>query len=192
MASSRPHSKLARERLWEYALRLLSRRGYSTGELRTKLSTRAETAAVLNEVMAKLKEYEMVDDKKFAELYAVTRRENESFGKARILRELKARKVPHGVADKAVSRVFSDVNEEELAAQHLERKYRGCDLNEFLQEESRLASAFRRLRRAGFSTSSSIAVLKRFSSRAHELESLPEEPAEAEAGAADAEQPAFD
>lgn len=187
MALSRPQSKLSPDRLWEYALRLLSQRGYSTGELRTKLATRAETTAVLNEVMAKLKEYEMVDDKKFAELYAISRRENERFGKLRILRELKARKVPRVVAERAVSRAFSQVDEVELAAQHLERKYRGRNLTEYLQEESQLASAFRRLRRAGFSTASSIAVLKRFSSRASELESLPEEPEDTEADAAGAD-----
>jgi regulatory protein len=173
---SRSQSKLAPDRLWEYALRLLSKRGYSTGELRVKLAARAETAAVLNEVMAKLKEYEMVDDKKFAEQYATSRRENEHFGKLRILRELKARKVPQAIADRAVSRAFSLVDEEELGRQHLERKYRGRNLTELLQDESHLASAFRRLRRAGFSAISAITVLKRFSSRANELESMPEEP----------------
>jgi regulatory protein len=187
MVTPRSQSKLAPDQLWEYALRLLSQRAYSTGELRTKLATRAETAAVLNEVMAKLKEYEIVDDKKFAELYAASRRDNERFGKLRILRELKARKVPQAVAERAVAKIFSHVDEEALATQHLERKYRGSNLTEFLQEESRLASAFRRLRRAGFSTSSSIAVLKRFSSRASELESLPEEPEETEADAAGAD-----
>ncbi len=175
MPLRRSQSKLAPDRLWEYALRLLSQRGYSTGELRAKLGTRAETAAVLNEVMAKLQEYEMVDDKKFAELYATSRLENENFGKLRILRELRARKVSHAVAERAVARVYSCVDEADLASRHLERKYRGRDLTEFLQDQSQLASAFRRLRRAGFSTSASVAVLKRFSSQASELESLPEE-----------------
>lgn len=187
MPLARPQSKLAPERLWEYALRLLSQRGYSTGELRGKLAARAETTAVLNEVMAKLKEYEMVDDKKFAELYANLRRENEGFGKLRILRELRARKVPSAVAERAVARAFLNVDERELAARHLERKYRGRDLTEFLQDESHLASAFRRLRRAGFSTSSSIDALKRFSSRASAFESLPDEPDESEEAVAGGE-----
>lgn len=162
-------------------MRLLSQRGYSIGELRAKLAARAETSAGLNEVMAKLKEYKLVDDKKFAEVYATSRRENENFGKLRILRELRARKVTQAVAERAVSRVFSNVGEETLAAAHLERKYRGRNLAEFLKDESHLAAAFRRLRRAGFSAPASIGVLKRFSERASELESLPDEPEPEEA-----------
>lgn len=44
----------------------------------------------------------------------------------------------------------------------LERKFRGKDLAEMLQDEKKLASVYRRLRTAGYSTGNSVKVLKRY------------------------------
>ena len=52
----------------------------------------------------------------------------------------------------------------------LKRKYRGKDLGALLQEQKELASAFRKLRGAGFSTGNSIRVLKRYAAEAERLE----------------------
>ena len=60
----------------------------------------------------------------------------------------------------------------------LARKYRGKDLGALLSEEKHLASAFRRLRAAGFSTGNSIRVLKRFAAEADRLEEEAERPEE--------------
>jgi regulatory protein len=177
MAPSRPPKKLGPDRLWDYALRLLGQRGYSAGEMRLKLSAKAETASVANEVMAKLKEYDYLDDKKFAETYALYRRESASLGRLRILRELRARRVPQAIAERALNRVFAATDEQVLATTYLERKFRGKNLSEYLHDETKLAATFRRLRRAGFGASASITVLKRFTSKASELENLPDEPA---------------
>jgi regulatory protein len=170
-------TKLNPERLWSYALRLLGQRGYSAGELRTKLGLRADSSGAAEEVMGKLKDYGLLDDQKFAETFAVSRRENDQLGRLRVMRDLRARRVTHQVAERAVSRAFSGTDEQELAAAHLARKLRGKDLAEWLSDERHLANAFGRLQRAGFSASASIAVLKRFATRAAELESLPEVPA---------------
>ncbi|MGA7409501.1 MAG: regulatory protein RecX [Bryobacteraceae bacterium] len=176
MVTPRPPKKLGPDRLWDYALRLLGHRGYSAGEMRLKLSLKAETVSVLNEVMAKLKEYGYLDDKKFAETYAANRRENDSLGRLRILRELRARRVSQANAERAVNRVFAATDEQVLAATYLERKFRGKNLTEYLHDEAKLASVFRRLRRAGFSSSATISVLKSFTTKASELENLPDEP----------------
>ncbi len=176
MPTPRTPKKLGPDRLWDYALRLLGQRGYSTGEMRLKLSLRAETISVLNEVMAKLREYNYLDDKKFSETYAVYRRENASLGKLRILRELRAHRVPQIVAERAVNRVFAATDEQALATTFLERKFRGRNLSEYLYDERKLASVFRQLRRAGFGASAAITVLKGFTAKASELENLPEEP----------------
>jgi regulatory protein len=176
MVIPRPPKKLDPDRLWDYALRLLGHRGYSSGEMRLKLSVKAETISVLNEVIAKLKEYGYLDDKKFAEVYAANRRENDSLGRLRILRELRAHRVPQVIAERAVNRVFAATDEHALAATYLERKFRGKNLAEYLHDEAKLASVFRRLRRAGFSASAAIRVLKSFTAKASELENLPEEP----------------
>ncbi len=175
MVTPRPPKKLDPDRLWDYALRLLGQRGYSTGEMRLKLSVKAETISVLNEVMAKLKEYGYLDDKKFAETYAANRCENDSLGRLRILRELRARRVSQTIAERAVNKVFAATDERALAKTFLERKFRGKNLSEYLLDEAKLASTFRRLRRAGFSAGASITVLKSFTAKASELENLPDE-----------------
>jgi len=169
-------TKLDSGHLWKYALRLLGQRSYSTGELRLKLMARAESIGAAEEVVTKLKEYGLVNDQEFAMTYAVSRRENDQLGRLRVLRDLRARRVPQQVAERAVSRAFSETDEQELAAAHLTRKLRGKDLAEWLSDERHLANAFGRLQRAGFSASASIAVLKRFAARAVELENVPEAP----------------
>ncbi len=175
MVTPRPPKKLDPDRLWDYALRLLGQRGYSTGEMRLKLSVKAETISVLNEVMAKLKEYGYLDDKKFAETYAANRCENDSLGRLRILRDLRARRVSQTIAERAVNKVFAATDERALAKTFLERKFRAKNLSEYLHDEAKLASTFRRLRRAGFSAGASITVLKSFTAKASELENLPDE-----------------
>jgi len=54
---------------------------------------RAERPESIEAVMAKLKELGYVDDRKFAENYAAARLENEGFGKMRVLRDLRQRRV---------------------------------------------------------------------------------------------------
>jgi regulatory protein len=169
-------AKLDPERLWNYALRLLGQRAYSAGELRAKLMSRSDSIGAAEQVMTKLADYGLLDDQKFAETYAVSRRENDQLGRLRVIRDLRARRVSHQVAERAVSRAFSGTDEQELAAAHLARKFRGKDMAEWLSDERHLANAFGRLQRAGFSTSASIAVLKRFAVGAVELENLPEMP----------------
>jgi regulatory protein len=59
-----------------------------------------------------------------------------------------------------------------MIEQYLQRKYRGHNLAELLCDEKRLASAFRRLRTAGFSAGGSIKVLKRYAAEAERLEDM--------------------
>jgi regulatory protein len=155
-----------------YALRLLGGRAYSMGELREKMRPRAEQAESIDAVIAKLKESGYVDDKKFAENYAAARLENEGFGKMRVLRELRQRRVAPKLAEQVTERTFKSTDETELVEAFLKRKYRGKELGPFLKEPKNLAAAYRRLRYAGFSSGASIRVLKRYASQAEELEDL--------------------
>lgn len=178
--------KLGADQLWEYALKTLDRRAYAAAELRRKLSLRAESRGDLEEVMKKLQEYQLLNDGRFAESFATSRLENQNFGAGRVFRDLRARSVPAATAQTAIQRIYGEVEETELAARFIERKFRSKNLREYLQEEKNLASAYRRLRTAGFSTASSITVLKRFASRADELEDM--EAGEAENDSTDPDQ----
>ena len=161
--------------LLDFALRALSGRAMSIGEVRTRLHRRAATPSDVDDVLLKLKEAGYLDDARFAESYAAARRDNQGFGRMRVLQDLRSRRVSGGVADKAVHDAFAGMDEVAMVEQYLARKYRSVNLPLFLGQEKNLASAFRRLRGAGFSASTAIRVLKRYAARADELEDAPED-----------------
>jgi regulatory protein len=175
---SRPPKKLPFEELSAYAAKLLSGRLLSEAELRDKLHRRAFDPADVPEVIAKLAEYHAVDDQRFAEFYASARKENEGFGKARVLRDLRQRRVPAKLAEQAVQQAFHGEDEPALVARFVERKFRGKDLAALFQDERQLANAYRRLRYAGFSHVPVMQVLLQFASGKRTLfDSLEGEPA---------------
>ncbi len=163
MAAVRSIKKLDAEALWNYALRILGDRAHSAAELRRKLVLKAESPPDVTAVMARLGEYQLTDDKKFSESFASSRLANQGHGRFRVLRDLRSKQVPSTVAEKAVSQTFAGTDEAQLADNYLRRKYRGKDLGPFLREEKNLASAYRRLRTAGFSSHMALAVLNKYS-----------------------------
>lgn len=162
-----------------YAALLLSTRAQSTGEMKQKLKRRAAEAGDVDEVVRRLKESGYLSDKQFAEAFAGWRRDNQGLGKARVVRDLMARRVAPELAKKAADTAYAQADETAMITQFLERKYRGKDLGALLTEEKNLASAYRRLRTAGFSSGTSIKVLKRYAAEAERLEEM-EEPEGAE------------
>jgi len=171
-----PPRLLDAEGLWSFALKVLGMRALTVSELREKLKRRAQEPSDVAGVLDKLREYGYLNDDQFAESFATARRENQGFGKRRVLQDLKQRKVASKVAEQAVAQTFEGVDETVMIEQFLARKFRGKNLKEYLQEQKHLAAAFRRLQYAGFGAGPSIQVLKRYAAQAEELE--PEEQAE--------------
>jgi regulatory protein len=180
MLKSNKDKKLGADALWEYALRTLDRRPYTMAELRKKLSLRAETPAARDQTMAKLQEYGLVDDKKFAEVFATSRLSNQGFGSRRVMRDLQVKNVPREIAEQAIKQAYAGTEETELVKQFLERKFRTRDLTEYLSDEKNLAAAYRKLRLAGFGPAASINTLKQYARRAEELEGMETEPGDEE------------
>lgn len=173
MAFQKKSKKLDADGLWEYGLRLLGGRAMSTGEVREKMRLRAGNVADIDGVMTRLAEYHFLNDERFAGQYAAARLDNQGFGKMRVLQDLRKRRVSATLATEAVAKTFEGVDEEALVAQYLDRKLRGKNAPVFLSEAKNLASTYRRLRMAGFSSGASIKVLKRYSVAAEQLEDLP-------------------
>ena len=148
--------------LWAYALRILGAKAYSTAEMRDKLNRRAERTEDVDGILARLKESQYLDDRRFAETYASARLANERFGKTRVLQDLRHRRVTGSMAEKTVTSVYQDVDESALIEDFIRRKYRTADRETLFQEEKDLASAYRRLARAGFRTGEIVRVLKKF------------------------------
>jgi regulatory protein len=169
---ARPPKPLDREALMNYAARGLSARAQSISELRARLKRRAACDEDVTDVLARLKEAGLLNDRQFAGSFANWRKDNQGLGKTRVMRDLMARRVAPAVAQEAVNAAFEGADEIAMIEQFLARKFRGKDLGALLQEEKNLASAFRKLRLAGFSAGNSIRVLKRYPAEADRLEEM--------------------
>ena len=168
----KPRKKLAPQELFEFAVRSLARRAQSTAELRAKLRERAADAADIDPAVLRLREYGYLDDKRFAEQFATSRLENQRFGRARTLNDLRGRRVIGPIVEAAVENAYKDTDEVALVEDYVRRKYRSASREHLFEEDKDLASAYRRLLRAGFRSAVVIAVLKRFAKNPELLDGI--------------------
>jgi regulatory protein len=166
--------------LWNYALKVLSGRAYSTGELREKLARRAIAPGDVDGILARMKDYGYLNDRRYAETYAAARLANEKLGGARVERDLRQHRVAPALAETTVREVYRDVDEMALIEEWIRRKYRLAPRDSLFHEDKDVASAYRRLLRAGFRTAEILKALKHFARNPDLLDGLepPEEAAE--------------
>jgi len=168
--------RFAAEELFDYAVKCLGARAHSTGDLKAKLRQRAANPSDVDSAIQRLKEIGYLDDRRFAESYATARIENEGFGRIRVLNDLRARRVPGDMAERAVQQALGDRTEAELIDAYIERRVPSIAAGGPIEDERKLAAAYRKLRRAGFTSGPVLAALKRFAARPEAIE----EPAEEE------------
>ncbi|HZQ90685.1 MAG TPA: regulatory protein RecX [Terriglobales bacterium] len=169
----RQPKKLADEDvLYDYAVKALGRRMRSVAELKRLLRQRAApgSEAVIERVVARLKEYKYLNDSAYAAAYSSYRKENEKFGPRRVISDLKARGVHGDVVRKAVADAFAGTDEEQHAREFLRRKRiaRPAD-------DRGAARIFRTLMRAGFSTRAALRVLNKWNVDSEVLSALESE-----------------
>jgi len=160
-------------------VRALASRAHSSGQLRVKLEQKAQKRSDVDVVLARLKEYRYLDDRKFAESFAVSRLENRQLGKNRVLRDLRERRVAPSMAQRTVAKVYGAVDENNLIESYVRRHFRSASREGLFEGEKELASAYRKLLRAGFSSGNILRVLKRFARDPDLLDAF-EPPTEAE------------
>jgi regulatory protein len=165
--------------LWEYALRALSGRAHSSGELREKLRRRAERAEDVEDVLSRLKQSGYLDDQRYAESYAASRLSGEKFGRTRVIRDLRQHRVAPALAEDSVEKVYREVDEVALIEEWVRRKYRTATREGLFGDRKDLGAAYRRLTRAGFPSGEILKVLKRFAKDPELLDGF-EPPEEAE------------
>lgn len=175
MNSRKPRAKLDEDALFEYAVRSLTARSSSTDELRFKLRQRAAKVADIDRVIGRLKEIGYLDDKRFAEMFTTMRVENDGLGRARVLHDLRGRRVSGKIADAAIARAFQDKDELEMVAAYVERRMASVVAGGHAGDDRKLAAAYRRLRRAGFASGPILTVLKRYATRPELFDEAPEE-----------------
>jgi len=178
MAFGRPKKVFTEEELYEYAVGALARRMRTVAEikrlLRNKVEADTEIGKTLVElVTVRLKDQGYLNDSKYAAAYSSFRRDNEKFGRQRVITDLKSKGVHGDVIEKAVSSVYDEVNEEKLARDYLRRKR--------LQkpgDQKQAARIFRQLVRAGFRSKTIFTILKKWDVDDETLTTLESESAE--------------
>jgi regulatory protein len=148
--------------LYEYAIGALGRRMRSVAELkrlmRQKVAHQGELGnALIDLVIFRLKEQKYLNDAQYAAAFSSYRRDNEKFGRYRVISDLKTRGVHGDIIQSAVSSVFDEVDEEKQARAHLRRKRLQKPAN-----QKQAARVFRALMRAGFSSKTIFAILKKW------------------------------
>ena len=162
MSFPRPKKTDSEDVLYEYAVGALARRMRSVAELKRLLWPRVEAdteygKTLVELVIRRLKDRGYLNDAKYAAAFSSFRRDNEKFGRRRVITDLKAKGVHGEVIDKAVELVYDEVNEERQARDYLHRK-------RLQQPKSQKDAAriFRQLMRAGFGAKTIFAILKKW------------------------------
>lgn len=175
MSFSRPKKVYTEKELYEYAIGALARRMRSIAELKRLLRQKVEADTEFGQtlvelIIRKLKDQGYLNDARYAAAYSSFRRDNEKFGRMRVVTDLKAKGVHGDVIDTAVSSAFDEINEEHQARAYLKRKRLAKP-----QDQKQTARIFRHLMRAGFRSKTIFTILKKWDVDDEVLTALEEE-----------------
>ena len=162
MPLPRPKKTNSEDVLYEYAVGALARRMRSVAELKRLLRPRVEAdteygKTLVELVIRRLKDQGYLNDARYAAAYSSFRRDNEKFGRRRVILDLKAKGVHGEVIDTAMDSVYDEVDEEKQARGYLRRKR--------LRKpggQKDAARIFRQLVRAGLGSRTIFAILKKW------------------------------
>jgi len=162
MAFPRPRKTDSEEELYAYAIGALGRRMRTVAELKRLLRPRVDTETEYGQtlvelVIRRLKDQGYLNDARYAAAYSSLRRDNEKFGRRRVISDLKAKGVYAQIIDQAVDSAYDEVNEERQARQYLQRKRIVKP-----KDQKQVARVFRQLIRAGFGSKAIFAILKKW------------------------------
>jgi regulatory protein len=164
MPFTRPKRKFySEDELYEYAVGALARRMRTVAELKRLLRARVEDAeseygkTLVELIIRRLKDNGYLNDSQYAAYFSSLRRDNQKFGRRRVITDLKVKGVHGDVIDKAVDTAFEGVNEERQAREYLRRKRLTKP-----KDQKEAARIFRQLARGGFGAKTIFAILKKW------------------------------
>ncbi len=179
MSFPRPKKKTySEDELYEYAVGALARRMRTVAELKRLMRARVEEAAteygqtLIELVIRRLKDQGYLNDSQYAASYTSLRRDNQKFGRMRVITELKTRGVHGEVIAKAVESAYEGVSEEKQARDYLRKKRLKKP-----KDQKETARIFRQLARAGFGTKTIVTILKKWDVDVETLSALESESA---------------
>ena len=179
MPFSRPKKRsYTEDELYEYAVGSLARRMRTVAELKRLFRARVDEAeseygkTLIELVIRRLKDHGYLNDSQYAAYFSSLRRDNQKFGRQRIVTDLKVNGIHGDVIDKAVDTAFEGVSEEKQAREYLRRKRMVKP-----KDKKQTARIFRQLARGGFGTKTIFAILKKWDVDEETLSALESESA---------------
>lgn len=164
MAFPRPRKKFySEDELYEYAVGALGRRMRTVAELKRLFRARIEEPdseygrTLIELVVRRLKDRGYLNDSHYAAYFSSLRRDNQKFGRQRVVTDLKIKGVHGDVIDKAVDAAFEGVSEEKQAREYLRRKRLVKP-----KDQKQTARVFRQLLRGGFGSKTIFTILKKW------------------------------
>lgn len=162
MAFARPRKTDSEDELYQYAVGALARRARSVAELKRLLRPRVEADTEYGQILVelvirRLKDQGYLNDARYAAAYSSFRRDNEKFGRRRVVTDLKAKGVHSEVIEQAVDSVYDGISEERQARDYLRRKRIVKP-----KDQKHAAKIFRQLMRAGFGSKVIFTILKKW------------------------------
>ena len=112
------------EKAYDKAIKLLSVRLHTTGELFQKLKTRGFSNQKIQPVLRELERLNFLDDKRFAEIFVDNLKRYKDFGYYGIKAKLLIRHVPSEIAEEALKEFFTAEDEMAVARRLLSKKKR--------------------------------------------------------------------
>ena len=160
MAFARGRKLETEGELYEYALGALGRRMRTVAELKRLLRARVDADSeygktLIELVVRRLKDNGYLNDAKYAAAYSAFRRDNEKYGRRRVITDLKVKGVIGEVLEKAVNDSFAGVDEERQAREYLHRKRLKKP-----NDQKQAARIFRQLIRGGFGSKTIFKILR--------------------------------
>ena len=160
MAFARGRKLETEAELYEYALGALGRRMRTVAELKRLLRARVDAdteygKTLIDLVVRRLKDNGYLNDARYAAAYSAFRRDNEKYGRRRVITDLKVKGVVGEVLEKAVNDSFAEVDEEKQARDYLHRKRLKKP-----KDQKQAARIFRQLIRAGFGSKTIFKILR--------------------------------
>lgn len=174
MAFSRPKKRsYSEDELYECGVGALARRMRTVAELKRLFRARVEDAeseygqTLIELVIRRLKDRGYLNDSQYAAYFSSLRRDNQKFGRMRVVTDLKIKGVHGEVIEKVVDAAFEGVSEEQQAREYLRRKRMVKP-----KDQKETARIFRQLARAGFGTKTIFVILKQWDVDAETLSAL--------------------
>jgi regulatory protein len=174
MPFKRAHKIYDEEALYEYAVGALGRQMRTVAEIkrlmRNRVKSQPEGELLVEMVVLRLKAQHYLNDTNYAESYSRFRKENEKFGRLRVVQDLKIKGVHKDIIDSVVHAAYDNINEEQLAREFLKRKRVVKP-----EGQKQAARVFRMMVRAGFPSRIIFRILKTWDVDEETLAALEEE-----------------